>query len=129
MPRASASHPAVGTRRRTAVVGLGLAAAGWLVAGLLPAAGLAAATTWSVSMSPSTIDVGAAATITVTFSNLGGPSGESDLGCVSIAIPAAFTVSQASVTHDPSDTTWLALVGGHDDGRRARLLWRRPAAR
>ncbi|HEY4634293.1 MAG TPA: hypothetical protein VIH00_10280, partial [Candidatus Limnocylindrales bacterium] len=58
------------------------------------------------------VDQGEAATISVEFMNLGGPSGDEDLGCVKIRIPDAFDVDDATVTDEPSGTDWSASIGG-----------------
>ncbi len=108
MGRRAASRPG----RRRARAGLLAAATLGLAAVVGPAAGRAASASWTISLTPSTIEAVQAATIKATFSNLGGPDGQQDLGCVRIAIPATFTVQSAVVTDDPPDTTWKASIGG-----------------
>jgi hypothetical protein len=72
----------------------------------------AAAADWRISRSPGTVDEGEKTTITVIFSNLGGPDGNDDLGCVKIKIPNAFEVDSAHVTDDPNGTSWSASTSG-----------------
>lgn len=100
-------------QRRAVPAGLILAATAWLATAPVPAPGSAAGTTWTVAVSPSTIDAGKHTTMKVTFSNLGGPSGDEDLGCVTVAIPAAFNVLLPVVTDVPSDMLWFASETGN----------------
>lgn len=71
-----------------------------------------AATTWQISRSPSSMGSGASTTFHIIFSNLGGPGGTDDLGCVKIAIPVGLDVSSATVTGKQAGTTWAASIGG-----------------
>lgn len=83
-----------------------------LVAVVAPAAGRAAGSTWTISLTPSTITASQTTTISATFSNLGGADGQTELGCVRIAIPTTFTVGTVAVTSDPPRTTWHASKAG-----------------
>ena len=83
-----------------------------LIAVAAPVASRAAASTWAISLTPSTINALQLTTINATFWNLGGADGQQDLGCVRIAIPATFTVQTVAVTADPPGTTWHAAKSG-----------------
>jgi hypothetical protein len=107
--RTAVDHLA-GTRRVRA--GLVAAMALGLVAVVAPAPGRAAASTWAISLTPSTITATQATVINARFSNLGGPDGQTELGCVQIAIPATFTVQSATVINAPPGTTWHASKSG-----------------
>jgi len=98
--------------RRRARAGLLAGATLGLAAIVGPGAGRAAYASWTISLTPSTIEAVQPAIIKAKFSNMGGPDGQQDLGCVRIAIPATFTVQSAVVTDDPPDTTWKASIGG-----------------
>lgn len=74
--------------------------------------GAAAATTWQITRTPSSSQAGAQTTYRVTFSNLGGPSGDADLGCVRITIPATFSGVSAQIAGVPAGTTWLTSLSG-----------------
>src|SRR4029453_16041138 len=89
-------------------------------AGLLPALlvlvagagrGLAATSGWSVALSPTTITAATATPVKATFTNLGGPDGTRELGCVRISLPLTFTISSASVVSKPPGSAWSASVG------------------
>ena len=67
---------------------------------------LGASSTWQLDVAPSAIEAALPTTIDVTFSNRGGPDGGEDLGCVSISIPATFTVVPPLTTTSPPTTTW-----------------------
>ena len=82
------------------------------VAGVNAGPGRAAASTWTITLTPSTIEALQATTVNATFWNLGGPDGQQDLGCVRIAIPATFTVGSTQVTNDPPNTMWMASKAG-----------------
>jgi len=99
-----------GTRRIR--VGLIAAVALGVVAIVAPAPGRAAASTWTISLTPSTITATQPSVINATFSNLGGPDGQTELGCVRIAIPATLTVQTVTVINDPAGTTWHASKSG-----------------
>ena len=73
--------------------------------------GRAAVTGWSIVLSPTTIAVAEATPIKATFTNLGGPDGTRELGCVRISVPLTFTISSASVTARPQNSEWSASVG------------------
>ena len=73
--------------------------------------GLAAGNGWSIVLSPTTIPAGTPSTIKAAITNLGGPDGTRELGCVRISIPLAFTVQGATVASKPPNTKWAASVG------------------
>jgi len=85
-----------------------LAIALWAVVAAQPARGAVASTTWRLDVAPTTIAAADPTTIDVTFSNRGGPTGDDDLGCVRIAIPATFTVVPPMTTVSPPGTSWHA---------------------
>jgi len=100
-------------RRRSAI-------AKWVGAGVLPALlvllagtgrGLAATSGWSIALSPTTITAATATPIKATFTNLGGPDGTRELGCVRISLPLTFTITNASVVSKPPSSAWSATVG------------------
>ena len=84
----------------------------WPIAGVSAGPGRAATSTWTITLTPSTIEALQPTTINATFWNLGGPDGRQDLGCVRIAIPATFTVGATQVTDSPPGTTWKASKAG-----------------
>lgn len=100
-------------RRRTAPLR-------WIAAALLPgllvlvagaSEGLAATSGWTIALSPTTIAAATATPIKATFTNLGGPDGTRELGCVRISLPLTFTINGASVTGKPPNSAWSASVG------------------
>src|SRR3954463_9085677 len=95
-----------GSRRAAAITALAVAA--WTVAAWQPVPGSAASTTWTFDVTPTSIEAADETTIKATFSNLGGPSGTDDLGCVRIVIPATFTVVPPLSTQSPPKTSWQA---------------------
>src|SRR4051794_41969426 len=95
-----------GSRRAAAITALAVAA--WTVAAWQPVPGSAASTTWTFDLTPTSIEAADETTIKATFSNLGGPSGTDDLGCVRIVIPATFTVVPPLSTQSPPKTSWQA---------------------
>ncbi len=99
-------------RRRQASASLAAIVALLALAGVSAGPGRAAASTWTITLTPSTTGALQATTIKATFWNLGGPDGQQDLGCVRIAIPATFTVGSTQVTNDPPNTTWIASRAG-----------------
>ena len=108
-----ARDAATGPRRRLrASAGLVTIVALLAIAGVSAGPGRAATSTWTITLTPSTIEALQATTIKATFWNLGGPDGQQDLGCVRIAIPATFTVGATQVTDSPPGTTWKASKAG-----------------
>ncbi len=95
-------------RSPRAIPGFALAIALWAVVAAQPARGAVASTTWRLDVAPTTIAAADPTTIDVTFSNRGGPTGDDDLGCVRIAIPATFTVVPPLTTVSPPGTSWHA---------------------
>jgi hypothetical protein len=96
------------------------ATARWVAAGLLPmllvvvagtGRGFAATSGWSIALSPTTVTAATATPIKATFTNLGGPDGTRELGCVRISLPLTFTISSASVVGKPPGSAWSASVG------------------
>jgi len=83
-----------------------------LVALVAPVPGRAAGSTWTISLTPSTITSTQSTVINATFANLGGPDGQTELGCVRISIPATFTVQSVAVINDPAGTTWHVSKSG-----------------
>ncbi len=104
--------PTRSRRRLRASTGLVAIVALLAVAGVSAGPGRAAASTWTITLAPSTIEAIQATTIKATFWNLGGPDGQQDLGCVRIAIPATMTVSATQVTDAPPGTIWKASKAG-----------------
>ena len=94
--------------RRSVVLGLVLGAVGLTVLAVDPGAGRAASPTWRLTISPASVQAGDLTTIDVTFSNLGGPTGNDDLGCVKLQIPTAFTVLPPVLVDSPPKSLWLA---------------------
>jgi hypothetical protein len=100
-------------RRRSAIT-RGVAAALLPVLLVLVAGtgqGLAATPGWSIALSPTIIAAARPTPIKATFTNLGGPDGTRELGCVRISLPLTFTINGASVTSKPPDSEWSASVG------------------
>jgi hypothetical protein len=73
--------------------------------------GFAAGNGWSIVLSPTTIPAATASTIKATITNLGGPDGTRELGCVRVSIPLTFTIKSATVTSKPPNTRWDASIG------------------
>ena len=89
------------------ITGTAIAAVLWAVAAPPPAT-VAASTTWRLEVVPTSIQAAQVTTLYATFSNLGGPSGDDDLGCVRLAIPVALTVVPPLQTDSPPGTSWRA---------------------
>jgi hypothetical protein len=92
----------------------------WAAAGLLPVLlvlvvgtgqGLAATSGWSIALSPAIIAAATATPIKATFTNLGGPDGTRELGCVRISVPLTFTINGATVVSKPPNSEWSASAG------------------
>ena len=117
-------------RRRRASAGLVAIVALMAVAGVSAGPGRAAASTWTITLTPSTIEAVQATTIKATFWNLGGPDGQQDLGCVRIAIPTTFTVGSTQVDQRPAEHDVEGLERRPDDGHdQHRERWRTTAPR
>ena len=128
-----ASRP-IGARRHPVVrIGLAVATIGWLLTAALPAPGSAAVSTWIVTLAPTSIDVDEPTTVVMTFANLGGLTGNDDLGCVRLVIPTTFKIGTVSVISSPVDTAWKAVIGGqtviiNTSSGGDRLPWNDPSA-
>ena len=73
--------------------------------------GSAAGNGWSIVLNPTTIPAATTATIKAAITNLGGPDGTRELGCVRITIPLTMTIKGATVTSRPPNTKWAASAG------------------
>ena len=97
-------------RSSRAITRVALAVSLCALAGGRTASVLGASPTWVLDATPSAIEAALPTTIDVTFSNRGGPTGGDDLGCVRIAIPAAFTVVPPLTTKSPPGTSWKSKL-------------------
>ncbi len=73
---------------------------------------VSAATTWAITRTPGTVSQLGPTTVQVEFWNLGGDDGDSDLGCVEIAIPPTFTVGAVTIVSVPTGGRWRASKSG-----------------
>jgi uncharacterized membrane protein YgcG len=78
----------------------------------VPVVEVSAATTWAITRTPGTVSQTGPTTVRVEFWNLGGDDGDSDLGCVEIAIPATFTVGSVTIVSAPTGDRWRASKSG-----------------
>jgi hypothetical protein len=70
-------------------------------------AAVSAATTWSIQLSPTTLTQGVARDVTVTVT-----SGNKELGCVALDVPAGFTVLSTRVSSVPAGLVWGSAGAG-----------------
>jgi hypothetical protein len=73
---------------------------------------LGAVRTWTLTRSPASITAGTRTAVTLVVTDTGGAGATSQLGCLTVAIPAGFSVSSASVTAAPAGKSWSATVSG-----------------
>ena len=109
-------------RHRRALLGVALAGLWALTA--VPVA--LAARKWTLDASPTSIAVDDPVVVTLTVQNVGGDGGGDEITCVTIDVPATFTISGASVVSvkgvtSPASHGWIADVNG------ARATFKNPS--
>ena len=92
--------------RRTPLAGL--AALLLIAAVAIPAA--AAAQSWKIVASPSTVPLGSVATVTLAITNTS--SSAAPIACITVAIPTAYAINSVSVASVSNDLPWTAVVSG-----------------
>ena len=70
---------------------------------------------WTITRSPSSVQALSTATFSLVATNPGYKKGATQLGCVTVKVPTAFTVTSASVT-SASGHTWTAAVAPNGSG-------------
>ena len=70
---------------------------------------------WTITRSPSSVQALSIATFSLVATNTGYKKGATQLGCVTLRVPTAFTVTSASVT-SASGHTWTASVAPNGSG-------------
>ena len=103
---------------------LGVALAGLWALTVVPVA--LAARKWTLDASPTSIAVDDPVVVTLTVQNVGGDGGGDEITCVTIDVPATFTISGASVVSvkgvtSPASHGWIADVNG------ARATFKNPS--
>jgi len=82
---------------------------------LLATAGVVlAARQWSVDASPTSLHEGSQTAVSVTVQNVGGSGGGDEITCVTLDIPASFTLDSASIVSIAGATSghgWTTVTG------------------
>ena len=99
--------------RRAGALGAGLVM-------LLATAGTAlGGRAWTIDASPTSLDVGVTATVTLDVRNTGGDGGGNEIGCIIVTIAGGFTIEDAdvsSVKGAASGHGWVTVVSGSKVG-------------
>ena len=98
-------------------VRLARAAAGATLLALVISHPVLAARLWSLTASPTTLAAGVAASVDLTFKNVGGSGGGDEMACVTVLVPSAFAISSVAIQSlPPGSANWMistsAAAGG-----------------